>query len=645
MTYFFIFFYIFTKITSFSSTNVPTSCCPYLQQSHELISCLENNSFIIRSPPSSDSLPPSSNDILFLVFASRNIYHYASLTLLINSHYTHSHNYDLLLLTEEFNDYYPADRRWNKIAGVLEILNLYHGPESKGTAWGKDYKYVIAMDADLIILDLAFNINSIIQNHPQGNIFLSADTSDIANTGFMIIKNTKWSRTFFETWYESRHLFDCDQHAFNDFYSKLQGTNSKSKHRVIILQSKEINSLFPIYATYEDTDPILHLMGERDNIRYKIFQYAAESYCWDYLIHNDPFYELEKDEEGEEKEEEEEAVEHHQRNIRYGINHGILSNIAKEELLIPINQQYSLCYDILYDAPPDHVLRKKRSEEFNQELIEEINNCFTILHSLTSDLCTAGKNIIQNHRECNDLYNKNYQLAKKGLQLVPIAQLNLYDHMSRNLYDSFLLMESSIEALEIAEEVLNILRIMTQLIPSSEINLRRFLLYRRSIALSQICYVAIDVNQMDKGIQLAEESLRLALELYETNIPTTHADYETYIRCVITAYRVLGSMIAPEPSRRNEAIEFFKRAIQITQDLLSITRRESNQIHVMMKDNLISLLRGHALNANSLEVLNTLKELKKYRDILSEDDLESVTYFQNTFNSIETMQRGHQQEL
>jgi hypothetical protein len=442
----------------------PSICCEYLKQSSQLISCLRNHSFIY-SPPHfpppkslSSSSSSSSPSILFLVFASHHIYHYAALTLLINSQYLVSHHYDLVFLTDSESDnnsrydYFPQDRRWNKIGGVIDALDPQDG-------WGRHVDYLIAIDADLIILDdHNFNLPNLlsITSNSYSHLLLSADTSDIANTGFMIIKNSKWSYSFFQTWYASRYSFDCDQHAFNDLYSKLKQTKAKgtqTKFKIQILEPNEINTKFPVSANYQETDPVLHLMGERDIIRTAIFEYAAESYCWEYLEQNDPFYGNDDEEEEGEEEKKEREIERKKRSVRYGITRQVLTSIIQEQLLIPINQQHALCSDLLYEAPPHEVLQRSASDEQIHSLTSQINECFAQLHSFTSDLCDFGKDIVQVTKECTDLYEKNYLLAKKGTSLVPLAQLSLLDHMTRNLYSSFLLMDSSAEAIDTGEKV------------------------------------------------------------------------------------------------------------------------------------------------------------------------------------------------
>jgi hypothetical protein len=451
-----------------SSPQLPSSCCEYLKQPNQLLDCVlhlnnrsDDDHLFFPSHQQLITDPKKINfhsQFIFLVFASQNINHYASLTLLINSQFITERNYQLIFLNE-FNggDYYPQDRRWNKIAAVIEALDPSHG-------WGlHSSQYLIAMDADLIILNPDFNLPDIISSSSSTpshtNLILSADSSDIANTGFMIIRANQWSYQFFLTWFESRSSFDCDQHAFNDLYTQLMTTTTsrKTKKRIVILAPDAINTQFPVCATFDDkTNSILHLMGERDVIRKAIFEYAAESFCWDYLIKNDPFYVTEGEEEEGERDEDERAREEEEkrrRADRYGITQEVLSSITKEHLMIPLLEKYSLCSELLDDAPPHEYLQRRQDEQQITTIIHDINDCFSTLHSVTSDLCGAGKKIIKETRECNELYEKNYLLAQKGIKKVPFAQLMLADHMSRNLYDSFLLMDPSLEAIEAGEKV------------------------------------------------------------------------------------------------------------------------------------------------------------------------------------------------
>ena len=103
---------------------------------------------------------------------------------------------------------------------------------------------------------------------------------DIANTGFLVVKNTPWSIRFFHKWWDHRHLphTHCDQHVLNFLLHDLKKSNEL--HHIAILPAKTINSHWPSIVHFNAShDRILHLMGETAGVRRDIFQYASTVLC------------------------------------------------------------------------------------------------------------------------------------------------------------------------------------------------------------------------------------------------------------------------------------------------------------------------------------------------------------------------------
>jgi glycine cleavage system regulatory protein len=176
---------------------------------------------------------------------------------------------------------------------------------------------------------------------------------------------------------------------------------------------------------------------------------------------------------------------------------------------------------------------------------------------------------------------------------------------------------------------------MSALIPSSDVELQRFMLYRRSTALSQISYTAKEMNLLEKSLSLAQESLTLALQLYDTNPPKSHIDYETYTRSVILAYQLVGDRLAFLPERRHEGKEMYLKSLEIAEQLYSSSRRESNQIGVLMKDSLMSLLSVSAVDNDHDEVSKWIAQIKQNAlNLLTEEDYRLVLYYESQFTSM-----------
>lgn len=205
--------------------------------------------------------------IVFATFISDEILSYAGHILLVNDNYFKSNEYDFRVLSHETgDDYYPPDRRWNKIKAVSQALQN----------WARNCTHIVFMDADLVILDVEFNIASTINKYPGANLILAADEIDVANTGFMIVRNTPWSIEFFDRWWTARGSKDtfCDQHVLNKLLE-----NPADRSLVAITPAKELNSKWPAIDNFAESDPVLHLMGETSELRSAVSKYLAEEYC------------------------------------------------------------------------------------------------------------------------------------------------------------------------------------------------------------------------------------------------------------------------------------------------------------------------------------------------------------------------------
>jgi hypothetical protein len=74
---------------------------------------------------------------------------------------------------------------------------------------------------------------NIANKYQHAHIIMSADVFDTVNSGFIIVRNTKYAYSFISTWYSTRFAYQCDQHAFNALYDKLKLTNRH--HKIMVL--------------------------------------------------------------------------------------------------------------------------------------------------------------------------------------------------------------------------------------------------------------------------------------------------------------------------------------------------------------------------------------------------------------------------
>jgi len=184
-----------------------------------------------------------------------------------------------LLSPEQGFQYYSNDERWNK---VKILMNSIH-PDS---GWGRDYDYVVFLDADLVVLDLKYDLRELVKAHDWAHMLASRDTetqngvvnsglyrlycnlpafvriivSNTCSAGFIIMKNSPWSYQFLENWWgtpETREMA-TDQHAFSTLWME---NKQQLESKVALLAPDVLNSDFPAWRNQKYHDQVLHLAG------------------------------------------------------------------------------------------------------------------------------------------------------------------------------------------------------------------------------------------------------------------------------------------------------------------------------------------------------------------------------------------------
>lgn len=140
------------------------------------------------------------------MFYDNTIKLYGDLTEQINRCYAFQTKSDFFIKRDRyFTNRHPA---WERIPMIIDLLK-------------KEYDYVVYIDADA-----HFRLNNnpkildnIIKQNKNMDIIFSRDLSQLINTGFMIVKNTRFSRNFFwklminpafkEKYYERTWDQDC----------------------------------------------------------------------------------------------------------------------------------------------------------------------------------------------------------------------------------------------------------------------------------------------------------------------------------------------------------------------------------------------------------------------------------------------------
>jgi hypothetical protein len=113
---------------------------------------------------------------------------YAPYSFFLQTLYAAKHKYAYFpQLVDSSDGDYAIER---KISPLLSVM--------RGLAAASHW--VVWLDADLIVIDLHFQIESIISAHPNAHLILSADISTLANTGFVMARNCPEALVLLESW-------------------------------------------------------------------------------------------------------------------------------------------------------------------------------------------------------------------------------------------------------------------------------------------------------------------------------------------------------------------------------------------------------------------------------------------------------------
>ena len=210
-----------------------------------------------------------NKEIGFVYFYTPNIYSYAKYSLLNLLSYAEKNNYTVIIYDKPLND--DVAMCWNKIATIIENL--------------KNFKYLVWIDADAIIVNFDIKIESFIEKYQGYDLYLCEDIvkqKECINSGVMIIKNTNWSYNFFNTVWKSQipHLHNDQNVIFYEIVKELY-PNSKpdlkfSNYCGKILHPKvkilPENAFNTHILNYNKDDFIIHLMGAKESIRIDIMR-------------------------------------------------------------------------------------------------------------------------------------------------------------------------------------------------------------------------------------------------------------------------------------------------------------------------------------------------------------------------------------
>lgn len=208
---------------------------------------------------------PRNVNLAILSYASTDIWDYASYSFAVNAVYAERNEYYIVMYDEHTHNYEAADSRWNKVK-ILE--RSLHYPLMGDSV---DMDYVVWVDADFIFLDFSLRLEQIAAEHPKAHIIMSAEhagSTTLINSGCIIVKNSQWSRSFLNEWWElaDRRLYS-DQEQFDLLFEKRRREAIRSGvglssflDKVAILPPHRLNSDPPAMSKQRPGHQCLHLM-------------------------------------------------------------------------------------------------------------------------------------------------------------------------------------------------------------------------------------------------------------------------------------------------------------------------------------------------------------------------------------------------
>ena len=226
----------------------------------------------------------SNTTINLVSFASESILNeYATYSFAINTLYSYKRGYSYNIFTPSESEIFDSvDFRWSRV----KIIDwMFHQHSSTSTP-----SYFVWLDADFIFLDFNFNLFSdVIQfdnRTKNADIIISAEyhaETGVANTGCFIIRNSTWSQQFVIRWWNndaSVRKSAHDQVFFDRLYKKyLEEDPEGTLEHIVILPTRVLNSMPPAILQLRDSDRVLHLMGESNGLRGKVFSFALKNWC------------------------------------------------------------------------------------------------------------------------------------------------------------------------------------------------------------------------------------------------------------------------------------------------------------------------------------------------------------------------------
>lgn len=223
---------------------------------------------------------PISESITLVTYVDERAFPYFDHSGRLMELYAAHHGYGLMIYCASLapEDFRPEDdARWEKVRLMRSVLS---NPTLRAS------QFFVWFDADLIFLDLSFSLSQLFSSAGAStDVIISAEVhggTGVANTGCFAVRPTASSRLLLERWWGMDHTVGHDQILFNTLYKHL---SPQQRASVRVLPAHWLNSLPPAYVHQKDDHLVLHLMGERNDVRARIFSLALRRLCETVHIH------------------------------------------------------------------------------------------------------------------------------------------------------------------------------------------------------------------------------------------------------------------------------------------------------------------------------------------------------------------------
>ena len=111
----------------------------------------------------------------------------------------------------------------------------------------------------MIVVDIKMRIEQLAATYPDAHILMSADVSSLANSGCIIVKNSKWAIQFLTDWWQLRTdpRINTDQMGFETLYNAR--SQREMQKRIALLPPDALNSDAPAMGKQLDHHKVTRL--------------------------------------------------------------------------------------------------------------------------------------------------------------------------------------------------------------------------------------------------------------------------------------------------------------------------------------------------------------------------------------------------